>query len=53
MEFVKFKQSSESNFSHLKKEIKELNSKMDESKQLLLEVSDMFTTFIFSNTSMF
>ena len=53
MEFVKFKQSSELNFSHLKKEIEELNLKMDELKQLLIEVSDMFTMFIFSNTSMF
>ena len=53
MKFVKFKQSLESNFSHLKKEIKGLNSKMDELKQLLLEVSNMFTMFIFSNTSMF
>ena len=53
MEFVKFRQSSELNFSHLKKEIEGLNLKMDELKQLLLEVSDMFTMFIFSNTSMF
>ena len=53
MEFVKFKQNSKLNFSHLKKEIEGLNLKMDELKQLLLEVSDMFTMFIFSNTSMF
>ncbi|XP_059598017.1 uncharacterized protein LOC132254942 [Vitis vinifera] len=38
MEFVKFKQSSELNFNHLKKEIEGLNLKMDELKQLLLEV---------------
>ena len=53
MEFVKFKQSSELNFNHLKKEIEGLNLKMDELKQLLLEVSDMFIMFKFSNTSMF
>ena len=53
MEFVKFRQSSELNFSHLKKEIEGLNLKMDELKQLLVEVSDMLTMFIFSNTSMF
>ncbi|RVW84124.1 hypothetical protein CK203_053554 [Vitis vinifera] len=38
MEFVKFRQSSELNFNHLKKEIEGLNLKMDELKQLLLEV---------------
>ena len=41
MEFVKFRQSSELNFSHLKKEIEGLNLKMDELKQLLVEVSNM------------
>ena len=50
MEFVKLRQSLELNFSHLKKEIEGFNLKMDELKQLLLEVSDMFTMFIFSNT---
>ena len=53
MEFVKFRQSSKLNFSHLKKEIEGLNLKIDELKQILLEVSDIFTMFIFSNTSMF
>ena len=53
MEFVKLRQSLELNFSHLKKEIEGFNLKMDELKQLLLEVSDMFTMFIFSNTSIF
>ena len=47
MEFVKFRQSSELNFNHLKKEIEGLNLKMDELKQLLLEVSDMFTCLNF------
>eukprot|EP00261_Vitis_vinifera_P028229 XP_010662334.2 PREDICTED: uncharacterized protein LOC104882098 [Vitis vinifera] len=41
MEFVKFRQSSELNFNHLKKEIEGLNLKMDELKQLLLEVKSL------------
>ena len=53
MEFVKFRQSLKSNFSHIKKEIEELNSKMDELQQLLLEVNDKITIFIFSNSLLF
>ena len=42
MEFVKFKESSESYFNYLKKKIEGLDWKMDELKQLLLKVSDKF-----------
>ena len=50
---MKFRQSLKSNFSHIKKEIEELNSKIDELKQLLLEVNDKITIFIFSNSLLF
>ena len=39
---MKFKESLKSNFNYLKKEIKGLNCKMDELKQLLIKVSDKF-----------
>ena len=42
MEFMKFKESSESNFNYLKKEVKGLDWKMNELKELLLKVSDKY-----------
>ena len=39
---MKFKETSESNFNYLKKEIEGLNWKMDEQKQLLVKVSDKY-----------
>ena len=44
---MKFKESSESNFNNLKKEIEGLNWKMDELKQLLVKVSNKFIYLYF------
>ncbi|RVW56744.1 hypothetical protein CK203_095719 [Vitis vinifera] len=51
MEFVKFRQSSELNFNHLKKEIEGLNLKMDELKQLLLEVKSSNEEHVMHDTN--
>ncbi|KAL6345105.1 hypothetical protein AAG906_013588 [Vitis piasezkii] len=50
MEFVKFRQSLELNFSHLKKEIEGFNLKMDELKQLLLEVKSLNEEHVMHDT---
>ena len=39
---MKFKETFESNFNYLKKEIEGMDWKMDELKQLLLKVSDKY-----------
>ncbi|RVX11223.1 hypothetical protein CK203_019781 [Vitis vinifera] len=50
MEFVKLRQSLELNFSHLKKEIEGFNLKMDELKQLLLEVKSLNKEHVMHDT---
>ncbi|KAL6350283.1 hypothetical protein AAG906_004231 [Vitis piasezkii] len=50
MKFVKFKQSLELNFNHLKKEIEGFNLKMDELKQLFLEVKSSNEEYVMHDT---
>ena len=45
IEFMKHIEKSESNFNYLKKELKEVNRKIDNLRQLLLDVSDIFIEF--------
>ena len=42
---MKHIEKSESNFNYLKKELKEVNIKIDDLSQLLLDVSDIFIEF--------
>ena len=42
---MKHIEESESNFNYLKKELKEVNIKIDNLRQLLLDVSDIFIEF--------
>ena len=45
IEFMKHIEKSESNFNYLNKELKEVNRKIDNLRQLLLDVSDIFIEF--------
>ena len=45
IEFMKHIEKSESNFNYLKKELKEVNRKINNLRQLLLDVSDIFIEF--------
>ena len=45
IEFMKHIEKSKSNFNYLKKELKEVNLKIDNLRQLLLDVSDIFIEF--------
>ena len=40
--FIKHVEKFESNFNYLKKKLKEVNRKIDNLRQLLLDVSDIF-----------
>ena len=42
---MKHIEKSESNFNYLKEELKEVNRKIDNLRQLLLDVSDIFFEF--------
>ena len=42
---MKHIEKSESNFNYLKKELKEVNRKINNLRQLLLDVSDIFIEF--------
>ena len=42
---MKHIEKSESNFNYLKKKLKEVNIKIDNLRQLLLDVSDIFIEF--------
>ena len=42
---MKHIEKSESNFNYLNKELKEVNRKIDNLRQLLLDVSDIFIEF--------
>ena len=45
IEFMKHIEKSKSNSNYLKKELKEMNRKIDKLRQLLLDVSDIFIEF--------
>ena len=42
IQFIKHIEKFESNFNYLKKKLKEVNRKIDNLRQLLLDVSDIF-----------
>ena len=42
---MKHRENSKSNFNYLKREPKEVNTKIDDIRQLLLDVSDMLIAF--------
>ena len=45
IEFIKHRKRCEYNFKYLKRDMKEINTKIDDLRQLLLDVSDIFIEF--------
>ena len=45
IEFIKHRERCEYNFNYLKREMKEINTKIDDLRQLLLDVRDIFIEF--------
>ena len=45
IEFIKHGERCENNFNYLKREMKEINTKIDDLRQVLLDVSDIFIEF--------
>ena len=45
IEFINHRERCEYNFNYLKREMKEINTKIDDLRKLLMDVSDIFTEF--------